>query len=51
LGIFFAFFLLRLIAKKDWIAAIVIVFLGAITNTGGDYFWATFAASVIKSSI
>jgi hypothetical protein len=47
LGIFFAFFLLRLVAKKDWIAAIVIVFLGAITNTGGDYFWATFAASVI----
>jgi hypothetical protein len=47
LGIFFAFFLLRLVARKDWIAAIAIVFLGAITNTGGDYFWATFGASAI----
>lgn len=47
LGIFFAFFLLRLIARKDWIAALAIVFLGAITNTGGDYFWATFGASAV----
>jgi serine/threonine-protein kinase len=42
LGIFFLLFLLRLLVKKDWIAAMVIVFLGAITNTGGDYFWMTF---------
>jgi hypothetical protein len=33
--------------KKDWIAAIVIVFLGAITNTGGDYFWVTFLALAV----
>ena len=46
-GIFFILFLLRLAVKKDWIAAIVIVFLGAITNTGGDYLWMTFLASAI----
>jgi serine/threonine-protein kinase len=52
LGIFFMLFLLRIVVKKDWIAALVIVFLGAITNTGGDYFWATFiAAAVIWLSI
>jgi len=34
LGIFFLLFLLRLLVRKDWIAAIVIVVLGAITNTG-----------------
>ena len=47
LGIFFVLFLLRLLVKKDWIAAIVIVFLGAITNTGGDYFWVTFLALAV----
>ncbi len=47
LAIFFLLFLLRLVVRKDWIAAIVIVFLGAITNTGGDYFWMTFLASAI----
>jgi len=52
LGVFFLLFLVRLVVKKDWIAAIVIVFLGAITNTGGDYFWVTFlAAAVIWLSI
>jgi serine/threonine-protein kinase len=52
LGIFFLLFLLRLAVKKDWAAALVIVFLGAITNTGGDYFWATFfAAGIIWLSI
>ena len=52
LAIFFVLFLVRLLVKKDWIAAIVIVFLGAITNTGGDYFWMTFlAAAVIWLSI
>jgi len=52
LGIFFLLFLLRLVVKKDWIAAIVIVFLGAVTNTGGDYFWSTFLfAAVIWLSI
>jgi serine/threonine protein kinase len=47
LGIFFVLFLLRLFVRKDWVAAIVIVFLGAITNTGGDYFWLTFLASAV----
>lgn len=45
--IFFLLFLVRFVVKKDWLAAPVIVFLGAITNTGGDYFWATFIASAI----
>jgi serine/threonine protein kinase len=47
LGVFFILFLLRLVVKKDWIAAIVIVFLGAVTNTGGDYFWSTFLFSAV----
>jgi len=47
LGIFFLLFLLRLVVRKDWVAAIVIVFLGAITNTGGDYFGVTFLASAV----
>jgi serine/threonine-protein kinase len=47
LGIFFILFLLRFLVKKDWVAALVIVFLGAISNTGGDYFWATFLASAV----
>jgi len=47
LGVFFLLFLLRLAVRKDWIAALAIVFLGAITNTGGDYFWATFVAAAI----
>lgn len=47
LGAFFVLFLLRLLVRKDWIAALVIVFLGAISNTGGDYFWATFLAAAI----
>jgi len=49
---FFLLFLLRLLVRKDWIAAIVIIFLGAITNTGGDYFWMTFLfAAIIWLSI
>jgi len=47
LAVFFMLFLLRLVVKKDWIAALVLVFLGAISNTGGDYFWATFVASAV----
>jgi hypothetical protein len=47
LGIFFILFLLRFLVKEDWVAALVIVFLGAISNTGGDYFWATFLASAV----
>ncbi|MGC0772837.1 MAG: serine/threonine-protein kinase [Candidatus Acidiferrum sp.] len=47
LGIFFLIFLLRFLVKKDWLAALVIVGLGSITNTGGDYFWVTFLASML----
>lgn len=47
LGIFFLLFLLRLVLRKDWIAALVIVFLGAVINTGGDYFWETFLAAAM----
>jgi len=45
--IFFLFFLLRLAVRKDWIAAMVIVVLGGVTNTGGDYWLVTFIASMI----
>jgi len=45
--IFFLFFLLRLVVRKDWLAGTVIVFIGAITNSGGDYAWATFIASAV----
>ena len=49
LGIFFVLFLVRLLVRRDWIAAIVIVFLGAVafTNIGGDYFWVAFLAGAI----
>ncbi|HEX8881275.1 MAG TPA: hypothetical protein VF749_14655, partial [Candidatus Acidoferrum sp.] len=47
LGIFFILFLLRLVVKKDWIAAIGIILLGAVTNTGGEYFWSTFLFSAV----
>jgi serine/threonine protein kinase len=47
LGVFFILFLLRLVVKRDWIAAIGIVFLGAVMNTGGDYFWSTFLFSAV----
>jgi hypothetical protein len=50
--IFFLIFILRLILKRDWIVAIVVVFLGAVTNTGGEYPIATFMfAAVIWGSI
>jgi hypothetical protein len=45
LMISFLLFLIRLAVRKDWIAAIVIVFLGSVTNTGGDYLIVTFIAS------
>src|SRR5262249_14564150 len=52
LGVFFVLFLLRLVARKDWIAAVIIVFLGTVTNTGGDYLWFTFTfAAIIWLSI
>jgi serine/threonine-protein kinase len=40
--IFFLLFLLRLILRKDWIAALVLVLVGASTDTGGEYPVATF---------
>jgi len=42
LFIFFFLFLLRLALKRDWIAAIVIVLLGAGTNPGAEYPVVTF---------
>jgi serine/threonine protein kinase len=50
--IFFLLFLLRLILRKDWLAALVVVLMGAITNTGGEYPIATFLfAAMIWASI
>lgn len=43
--VFFLLFALRLVVRKDWIAGLVIVFLGALTNTGGEYPVWTFVAS------
>ena len=45
--IFLFLFLLRLAIKKDWIAAIIIVLVGAGTNTGGDYPISTFLFSAV----
>jgi len=41
--IFFFLFLLRLVLKRDWLAAIVVVLIGASTNQGGEYPLMTFA--------
>jgi Protein kinase domain len=50
--IFFLLFLLRLAVRKDWIAALVVVLVGAGTNTGGEDPTSTFiAAAVIWGSI
>ena len=50
--IFFLIFLLRLALRRDWIVALVVVLLGAGTNTGGEYPIATFLfAAVIWGSI
>jgi hypothetical protein len=35
--IFFFLFLLQLAFKRDWIAAIILVLIGAGTNNGGEY--------------
>ena len=43
LAIFFFLFLLRLLLKRDWLAAIVLVLIGAGTNQGGEYPIVTFA--------
>jgi serine/threonine-protein kinase len=45
--IFFLLFLVRLAVRKDWIAALVIVFLGAATNPGGEYPIVTFVFSAV----
>ncbi|HKV25932.1 MAG TPA: serine/threonine-protein kinase [Candidatus Acidoferrum sp.] len=45
--IFFLFFLLRLVVRKDWIAALVVIVLGGVTSTGGDYWVVTFVASLV----
>jgi serine/threonine-protein kinase len=45
--IFFLIFLIRLAVRKDWMVAPIIVFLGAFTNTGAEYFWWNFIFSAI----
>lgn len=45
--IFFLLFLLRVVLRKDWLASLSIMLLGAATNTGGDYPIATFLFSLI----
>ncbi len=47
LGVFFLLFLLGLVVRKDWIAAIAVVLLGAGTVVGGDYPLFTFLAAAI----
>jgi serine/threonine-protein kinase len=47
LMIFFLIFLVRLLVRKDWIVALVIVFLGAITNTGAEYFYLNLMFSAV----
>lgn len=37
LVIFFVLFAIRLLVKRDWLAAIIVAFLGAATNAGGEY--------------
>jgi serine/threonine protein kinase len=37
LVIFFLLFSLRLVVMRDWLAAILVAFLGAVTNSGGEY--------------
>jgi Protein kinase domain/zinc-ribbon domain len=50
--VFFLIFLVRLIVRKDWAVALFIVFLGAITNTGAEYFYINFIyAALIWLSI
>jgi len=47
LMIFFLLFMIRTFVRKDSIAASIIVFLGAITNWGGEYPLATVLASAV----
>jgi hypothetical protein len=37
LFIFFLFFMVRLLVRNVWVAALIIVLLGALTNNGGEY--------------
>ncbi len=45
LGVFFVFFLLRLVLRKEWLAAIPVVMLFSASNLGGDYPVLTFVFS------
>jgi hypothetical protein len=47
LMIFFFLFLVRLLMRNDWIAAIVVVLVAASTNTGGDYPIVTFVEGAV----
>jgi serine/threonine protein kinase len=52
LFVFFLFFIARLLVRKDWIAAAIIVILGAITNNGADHpYFTLFAAAIVWLSI
>ena len=41
--VFFLLFILRLVLKRDWLAAIVVALIGAGTNQGGEYPIVTYA--------
>jgi serine/threonine-protein kinase len=47
LGIFFVLFLLRLVLRKDWLAAIAVVVLFSATNLGGEYGIITFVFTAV----
>jgi hypothetical protein len=47
LGIFFVLFLLRLVLRKDWLAAIAVVILFSASNLGGEYAFVTFVSSAL----
>ena len=50
--IFFLIFILRLVLRRDWIAALVVILLGAATTTSGEYSIPTFVfAAIIWASI
>jgi hypothetical protein len=52
LFVFFLFFIARLLVRKDWIAASIIVVLGAVTNNGPEHpYFTLFAAAVVWLSI
>jgi serine/threonine-protein kinase len=47
LGLFFVLFLLRLVLRKDWLAAIAVVILFSASNLGGEYGVLNFVFSAV----